>query len=199
MQAKSNRTDCALIERKDDKRTAAVAKHVADRGGFATIYDATNVARIEKSVTPSSPETVMLMHTYGEETIVRHFTLSMKAMVSRIGETNIDAWETDNMAKAILSTDYGRILPYECVLGFIQAIECGEYTLYGGKPRNIMEAWHDYSKNAKYRYDRMVDDHERKRMDEERKQWSANALKGEELARMKDAWKRQYDELTNNN
>jgi hypothetical protein len=96
--------------------------------------------------------------------------------------------EIASIVKAISGDPRGRILGYDLVLGFFDAIERGEYELYSFKPRHIISAWSHYVNAALAKQERLKQKAESEKREAERQQHDREYLRPAEFKK----WKEQF-------
>lgn len=182
MEIISNRpTETALTITPDDPRCKAVVARYGEQHQF---YMSINPAK----PSAATPSMVLAMLTYGENTIVNQLNMRTRFMVLRMDAEQLNDEEIASIVKAIAGDPRGRVLGYDLVLGFFDAIERGEYELYAFKPRNIIEAWGKYVKSATAEQERLKQQAESERREAERMKHDREYLRPEEFKK----WKQQF-------
>lgn len=182
MEIISNRpTVTALTATPDDPRCRAVVARFGEEHQFYMSIDSAKPSA-------STPSMVLAMLTYGEDAIVRQLRMRTRFMVLRMDTELLNDEEIASIAMAIASDKRGRVLGYDLVLGFFDAIEHGEYELYAFKPRNIIEAWGKYVKSAAAEQERLKQRAESERREAERMKHDREYLRPEEFKK----WKQQF-------
>lgn len=170
----SNRKSAELITAEKDERCVAIIR---------TYGSADKLYMQATSGDPSAcmPSMVICMKTYGELTIRRQIAGRMKMVAMRMGETLIDAADTEIIAEAITLDSSARVLGYDLVMRFFHWLELGKYELYACKPRNVMEAWQQYAKTAIAEQNKIKSELESKKHDKEWREHQKQVLRGSEL------------------
>lgn len=171
----------ALTATPDDARCQAI---VAQYGNAHQFYMALTPA-MPSATTPSM---VMAMRTYGEDAIITLLNMRTRFMVLRMDTELLNDEEISSITKAIAGDPRGRILGFDLVLGFFDAIERGEYELYGFKPRNIVAAWSQYATRAIARQERLKQQAESERREAERQKHDREYLRPDEFKKWKESF-----------
>ena len=138
----------------DDPRCVAIANKHGDFVKFNNRWCPANLWHIannvERSVEEGVPSLVMLMRTYGKESIQKNIRLHLGAIVAAMNITNeVDLKDIDMIPQLITESEPLRTLNYAFLLTFFAKVAQGEYKIYGGKPHQFMAALQEYARSAK--------------------------------------------------
>lgn len=183
----SNRKDTALITTDDDKRCVAI---VQTYGSADNLY----LQVTSGELSASTPSMVLCMKAYGEMTIRRQIAGRMKMVAMRMGETLIDAADTEIIAEAISQESSARVLGYDLVMRFFRWLELGKYELYACKPRNVLEAWQQYAKTAIAEQNKIKSEFESRKRADEWQEHQKHVLRGSELKAFLDKKRKKADD-----
>lgn len=183
----SNRKRAELITADKDERCVAVAQAY---GSADNLY----LQATSGEMSAEMPSMVLCMKTYGGMTIRRQIAGRMKMAAMRMGETLIDAADTEIIAEAITQNASARVLGYDLVMRFFRWLELGKYELYACKPRNVMEAWQQYAKAAIAEQEKMKGELESRKRDEEWQEHQKHVLRGSELKAFLDKKRKEADD-----
>lgn len=134
-----------------------------------------------------TPSMVMMMKTYGPDTIKKQLSMRMRFSVLKMDAELLNDEEIDTIASGIADDPNARILGYDLVLGFFRSLERSEFELYSCKPRHIMSAWQQYARTALQVMHRLKEAAERKRRDEEWENHSKQCITLAEFKRRQQA------------
>ena len=171
----SNRRKSAeLITADNDERCLAIAQTY---GSADNLY----LQATSGQLSSETPPMALCIKTYGEITIRRQIAGRMKMAAMRMGETSMDATDTEIIAEAISQEPSAMILGYDLVMRFFRWLELGKYELYACKPRNIMEAWQQYAKTAIAEQHKLKTESESRKRENEWLEHQKQVLRGHEL------------------
>ena len=182
MEYTNNRpTETAITAVSDDPRCRAI---VAQYGDAHQFYMHLTPA-MPSAATPSM---VMAMKAYGQQAIVSLLNMRTRFMVVRMDAELLNDEEIHSITTAIAGDPRGRVLVFDLVLSFFDALERGEYELYGFKPRNIIAAWSQFVTSATAKQERIKQQAEHDRREAERLQHDREYLRPDEFRK----WKEQF-------
>jgi hypothetical protein len=136
----------------------------------------------------ATPSMVMAMKAYGQQAIVSLLNMRTRFMVVRMDAELLNDEEIHSITTAIAGDPRGRVLGFDLVLSFFDALERGEYELYGFKPRNIIAAWSQFVTSATAKQERIKQQAEHDRREAERRQHDREYLRPDEFRK----WKEQF-------
>ena len=183
MEITNNRpTETAIAVSSDDPRCRAITSRYGDAHQF--------YMRLTPAMpSADTPSMVMAMKTYGQETILGLLRTRTRFMVIRMDSELLNDEEIASIANAIGNDPRGRVLGFDLVLSFFDALERCEYELYGFKPRNIIAAWSKFVTAATARQERLKQQAESKRLEQERQQHDRQYLRPDEFRKWKEQFK----------
>lgn len=141
-----------------------------------------------KAVENDLPTFGRIVATYGEEGIAGLINTHLTEAVLAMGEDrDVDPYDVQFIASAIVESDRFRLLRFSTVLGFFHLLKCGEFDIYGKvTPRKVLEAFRKYAVDAQAKEYRIAYEKEQRDRHEEwerhlelcRREREARAAKG---------------------
>lgn len=182
MEYTNNRPNATAITAvSDDPRCRAIVAHYGDAHQF--------YMRLTPAMpSAATPSMVMAMDAYGQQAIVSLLNMRTRFMVVRMDAELLNDEEIHSITTAIAGDPRGRVLGFDLVLSFFDALERGEYELYGFKPRNIIAAWSQFVTAATAKQERIKQQAEHDRREAERRQHDREYLRPDEFRK----WKEQF-------
>ena len=188
MEIISNRPkETAIAVTSDDPRCRAIVARYGEANQFY-------MALTPASPSADTPPMVLAMKTYGEDIIRKQLNMRTRFMVLRMDTELLNDEEIASITAAIAGDPRGRVLGYDLVLGFFDALERGEYELYSFKPRHIVTAWSHYVTAALARQDRLKQKAESERREQERRQHDREYLRPEQFRKWKENFLKQQEQ-----
>lgn len=176
MEIISNRPKELTVTHDDPRCVAVMARYGEADRMFTAIMS-------HPKLSPTTPSMVMMMRTYGLETVYRQIYNRLKISVLRMDESMLNDEEMGTIALNIVDDRNARVLGYDLVLEFFRRMEKGEFELYACKPRNIMAAWQQYAKHAAALQIRMKEEAERAEREKAEAEHRKTAITFEEYKR----------------
>lgn len=182
MEYTNNRpTETAITAVSDDPRCRAIVAQYGDAHQF--------YMRLTPAMpSAATPSMVMAMKAYGQQAIFSLLNMRTRFMVVRMDAELLNDEEIHSITTAIAGDPRGRVLGFDLVLSFFDALERGEYELYGFKPRNIIAAWSQFVTSATAKQERIKQQAEHDRREAERRQHDREYLRPDEFRK----WKEQF-------
>lgn len=184
MQYTNNRPKEIVVAHEDQRCAVIRAKYGEADHLFTRIME-------QQKPVASTPTMVLVMKTYGTDTVIMQLAARMRIAMLRMDESMLTEEETQIVARGIAEDSTARTLGYDLVMEFFRRLERSEYELYACKPRNIMAAWKQFARYATSLQTRMKEAEDNDRREAERQQHDKRYLRPEEFRRWKEQWTSQ--------
>ena len=174
---KSNR-NTGLVKVSHEPWALAIRTQYGELPDFVTKFS-TKVQRycaqnMVKAVEDDLPTFGRIIATYGQEGIAGLINTHLTEAVVMMGEDrDVDPYDVQFIASAIVESERFRLLRFPTVLGFFHLLKCGEFDIYGKvTPRKVLEAFRKYAVTAQEKENRIAYEKEQR---DRREEWDRHA------------------------
>lgn len=189
MDLESTRAEDSKKLIKPDKRCEAIVQRFGDKQKLAATWSPISLRyisdNIDTAIRTEVPSLVMFIKTYTEESVVGILKSMVTLMLTRTGDTKLDEFDVDCIARGVCASSNARTLCFASVVSFFQRVMNGEFKLYSYNTINVLNAFDDYCTKMHKHEAKIKSDVESERREQEYKEHLRNSITFDEYKKRK--------------